>query len=101
MHLRMDPFSSETIHYNLGDMIYGFSDGFQDQFGGEKDKKFGIKRFNELLTGMHDKSMIDQKEILESTYTNWLKRSKQEKEIRGRSKSKQTDDILVMGIRMS
>lgn len=70
--------------------FYMASDGFQDQFGGDKNKKFLVSRFRELLYEIHHKPMAEQKEILEQTLANWMQ-----------SKYEQVDDILVMGAKLS
>ncbi|MDX2301953.1 MAG: two-component regulator propeller domain-containing protein [Microscillaceae bacterium] len=80
-------FSSETIHYQPGDIFYLFSDGFQDQFGGPQDRKYGSKRFRELLFKTHQKPMDEQRDILEFELHKW------------KGNNKQTDDILVMGLK--
>ena len=84
-------FKTHKIELQRGDSIYIFSDGYVDQFGGEKDKKFGSKRFKELLLSIQDKSMNEQNEILNSTFENWIKQGLGE----------QIDDVCVMGIKFS
>ncbi|MCS7073007.1 MAG: SpoIIE family protein phosphatase [Bacteroidia bacterium] len=68
--------------------IYLYTDGFQDQFGGTENRKFYPKNFKRLITSNADKPMKQQKQILESTILDWMG-----------DKTKQTDDILVLGIR--
>ncbi len=68
--------------------FYLLSDGFQDQFGGEKDKKFMVKKLKKLLFEISDKPMTEQKQILEHTFDIW------------KGNQKQTDDVLVMGIKI-
>ncbi len=80
-------FKSHTIKLQKGDTVYMASDGYADQFGGEKGKKFMVKRFNELLLAMQSESMHDQQKTLDSTFENW------------RGAHQQIDDILVIGIR--
>lgn len=81
-------FTNHTIQLEPGDTFYIFSDGYADQFGGEKGKKFRYKNFRELLVSMQDKEMYEQKEILDSTIESW------------RGEHEQVDDILVIGIRV-
>ena len=69
------------------DTIYVFSDGYPDQFGGPKGKKFKYKQFKELLLRINDKSMKEQKEILNTEIENW------------RGDVEQIDDILIIGYR--
>jgi serine phosphatase RsbU (regulator of sigma subunit) len=83
------PFTNHEIQVEPGDVIYLFSDGYADQFGGESGKKFMDKPFQELLTSISRKPMNDQAEILGSTFDNWKKGYDQ------------VDDVLVIGIRIS
>ena len=71
-------------------MIYLFSDGFQDQFGGKKDKKIGISRMKQLFLAMHDRKMSQQHMILQQYFAAWI----------AQSKTKQIDDVLVLGMRI-
>lgn len=82
------PFTNHTIAMESGDMIYMFTDGYQDQFGGPNDKKFMTKRFKKLLTDISHESCSDQKEILNNTIENWM------------VNTNQIDDILIIGIRI-
>lgn len=81
-------FINEEIQLKSGDSVYLFSDGFVDQFGGEKNKKFNKKRFEELLLSVQDLTMNEQESFLGYALNNW----KQENE--------QTDDIVIMGIKI-
>jgi serine phosphatase RsbU (regulator of sigma subunit) len=74
------------ITHNSGDKFYLFSDGFQDQFGGPKGKKFMKKKMRELIFSNANLSMTSQKKELKSTLLNWQK------------DEEQTDDILIIGI---
>jgi ligand-binding sensor domain-containing protein/serine phosphatase RsbU (regulator of sigma subunit) len=82
-------YKSHSVKIRKGDTFYMSSDGYADQFGGEKGKKFMVKRFNELLLKIQDKPMEEQGKILEETFNEW------------RGEYQQVDDILVMGIRFS
>ena len=82
------PFSNHQIQLQKDDMLYIFSDGYLDQFGGEQKKKFGYRRFRELLLEIHLKELREQKELLVKAFNNW------------KGKYDQIDDILVMGIRV-
>lgn len=79
-------FKQNEFLLNAGDRIYLFSDGYMDQFGGEKDEKYNISRFTKLLSSLMGVSMQDQKE----KFTNSLKDWKGDKP--------QTDDVLVIGV---
>jgi len=65
------PFSNHEMSVNKGDVIYLFSDGFQDQFGGPHGKKYSTKQFKRLLSEICDKPMDKQNEILDSEFENW------------------------------
>ncbi len=81
-------FSKKEIHFEKGDVLYLASDGFQDQFGGNRDKKFLRQRFHALLTEISQMPMAVQKEVLEKRLREWM------------GSTVQTDDITVMGIRL-
>lgn len=80
-------FTAHTVRINKGDTFYMASDGYADQFGGEKGKKFMVKRFNELLLAMQSQSMEEQCKTLDQTFENW------------RGNYQQIDDILIIGIK--
>lgn len=80
-------FISHTLQLQEGDTIYIFSDGYPDQFGGGAGKKFMIKQFRELLTGIQSLPMDQQHDRLDIALNAWQK------------EQGQTDDILVIGIR--
>ncbi|HRG38913.1 MAG TPA: tetratricopeptide repeat protein [Bacteroidia bacterium] len=81
-------FNNHIIPIEKGDVFYLFSDGFPDQIGGPKRKKFYYPPFKELLISIHKMGMLDQKNFLDKTITSW------------RGERDQTDDILVVGIRI-
>ena len=64
IHLKTASFTNHEVQLQKGDVIYIFSDGYVDQFGGKKGKKFMLKPFKRMLTEIHQRSMEDQKEIL-------------------------------------
>ncbi|OJJ17069.1 hypothetical protein BKI52_30610 [marine bacterium AO1-C] len=80
-------FEENCITYQKGDAMYLFSDGYADQFGGEHNTKFMVKKFKSKLQEIEASPMPDQKEVLEKTLDTW------------KGEEKQTDDILVMGVR--
>jgi serine phosphatase RsbU (regulator of sigma subunit) len=80
-------FSEHKITVNDNDTVYLFSDGLQDQFGGEDGKKFMIKRFRDLLNEIQNFSMKDQAKRIEKEISAWQK------------DYEQTDDMLLIGIR--
>ncbi len=92
---RTDDFSSHMIKLDKGDVLYMFSDGFPDQFGGPKGKKFMYKRFKELLQEIHKKPMTDQKQILDDTIQKWMAEPGP-----AGTGAEQIDDILIVGVRI-
>ena len=83
------PFTRHDISLKDNDTLYIFSDGFIDQFGGDKGLKFLVKNFKELLVRIHQKPMEEQKEILTDTFNNW------------KGDRDQLDDVLVIGFRFA
>ncbi|MFB6307422.1 MAG: PP2C family protein-serine/threonine phosphatase, partial [Flavobacteriales bacterium] len=81
-------FPSIKLDVQEGDMLYLGSDGFQDQFGGEKGKKFNRKKLNKLFMSIYKLPLIQQKEIMESTFREW------------KGTQEQIDDVCVAGIRL-
>lgn len=71
-----------------GDMLYFFTDGYADQFGGENGKKFMVKRLLQILSGIHKLPVAEQMLYLENEFDNW------------RSNNEQIDDVLIAGIRI-
>ncbi len=83
-----EKFNSKVITLTSDTEVYLFTDGYLDQFGGEHDKKFMMKKFRKLLSTIHHKKMDTQGIILRETMQEWMG---------GKS---QIDDILVMGFRL-
>jgi serine phosphatase RsbU (regulator of sigma subunit) len=83
-----ESFTNNEIKLEKGDTFYIFSDGYADQFGGEKGGKFKTKAFKQLLADIQSKSMEEQHEILNKTIDEW------------RGDIEQIDDIIVLGIRV-
>jgi phosphoserine phosphatase RsbU/P len=81
-------FTNNVIDLKEGDMIYLFSDGYADQFGGPENKKFFTRRFEELLLNIHSRPLAEQKEMLKTTLYDWM------------GSNSQVDDILVIGIKI-
>ncbi|MBN1988910.1 MAG: SpoIIE family protein phosphatase [Bacteroidales bacterium] len=82
-------FTNHTITSKGIDMIYLFSDGFVDQFGGERNSKFMSKRFKELLTNIHKMPVKEQHRVLKESFDKW------------KGDNDQVDDVLIFGIRIS
>lgn len=81
-------FACHTLPVQANDMIYIFTDGYTDQFGGEHNKKFSTRQFRELLLSICTKSAADQEKILDIVFESW------------RGKHEQIDDVLVIGVRI-
>lgn len=82
-------YENHTIKIDAPMECYIFSDGYQDQFGGEKQSRFMSKRLKQLITDIHDKPMKKQHDFFEETFNNW------------KGEQKQVDDILVIGFKVS
>jgi serine phosphatase RsbU (regulator of sigma subunit) len=81
-------FTSHKIKLAPNDCIYLFTDGYADQFGGKKGKKFMYKQLKELLLSKSSLTMADQKQVLNAAIEEWM------------GDLEQVDDILVIGIRI-
>jgi serine phosphatase RsbU (regulator of sigma subunit) len=82
------PFNSYSLNLNAGDQIYIFSDGFSDQFGGEKGKKFKANNLKKLLISITSKPMEKQKDALIEAFENW------------RKDFDQLDDVCILGVKV-
>ena len=83
-----ESFTNHTIQLIKDDVFYLFSDGYIDQFGGVKESKFSSKAFRKLLLSVHEKTMPEQKTILEQNFNIW------------KGELNQIDDVLVIGGRI-
>lgn len=81
-------FTKHTIQLNEGDLLYLYSDGFQDQFGGERNKKYMAKRFKQFLLGISNNEIINQHELVKDEFVNWI------------GNEEQVDDVCIMGIKL-
>lgn len=82
-------YSNHQISYTPGTRLYMFSDGYQDQFGGEENKKFLGIHFKKLLFETSTMPMEQQCEVLDKTFTDW------------KGERKQIDDVLVLGLELN
>jgi len=82
------PFLLREIELLQGDVLYTFTDGLADQFGGPKGKKFKYKQFEDILLTVHKKPMRDQLMDLNQAFETW------------KGDLEQVDDICVLGIRI-
>jgi ligand-binding sensor domain-containing protein/serine phosphatase RsbU (regulator of sigma subunit) len=81
-------YENHTVHLDEGDCLYLFSDGYADQFGGPKGKKFMVTNLQKILLENIDSSMESQKQKLMKAFIDW------------KSEAEQIDDVLVIGIRI-
>jgi two-component system, sensor histidine kinase LadS len=85
---RNDPFLLREIPVRAGDMIYVYTDGFADQFGGPRGKKFKYKQLDDLLTSIAQLDMEEQRVRLERAFEEW------------KGRLEQVDDVCVLGFRV-
>jgi serine phosphatase RsbU (regulator of sigma subunit) len=82
----LKPFTNHTLHLNTNDIVYLFTDGFADQFGGPKGKKYKYKQLEENLLANCHKPFEEQKEILSKSFDTW------------KGNLEQVDDVTIIGI---
>ena len=82
------PFTTHNIQLQKGDTVYIFTDGYADQFGGEKGKKFMYKALKSLLLKIHQQPLTTQKEQLQQHFVGW------------KGNTEQTDDVLIFGVKI-
>ncbi|MDQ3192921.1 MAG: tetratricopeptide repeat protein [Bacteroidota bacterium] len=87
-HTERKPFVTHEIELKKEDVIYLLTDGYADQFGGEKGKKYGSKKIKELVLSMGMKPMKEQELILTNNFDFW------------KNKLEQVDDVCVIGIKI-
>ena len=88
-------FTRHELQLQKEDTIYLFSDGFVDQLGGERRKRFTTSRFKKLLLMVQDKIMFEQKNMLERTLDEWMSPKGTPE-----GKTEQIDDVTVVGIKI-
>ena len=86
--LTQKPFKGKNIPVNPGNILYLFTDGFADQFGGKRGKKYKYKPFNNLLSKIKGQKMSDQLNAIQSEFETW------------KDDFDQIDDVCVVGIRL-
>lgn len=84
----LKPFTLQSIDLQKGDIVYSFTDGYADQFGGPKGKKFKYRQLEEKLIENHHLPMEDQKRILGDIFDKW------------KGNMEQIDDVLIIGIKI-
>lgn len=83
------PFTHNEIALQKGDVIYTFTDGFADQFGGAMGKKFKYKNMEELIFSVHHEPMEVQKQKLSEAFEKW------------KGPLEQVDDVCVIGVKIA
>ncbi|MFI5203384.1 MAG: PP2C family protein-serine/threonine phosphatase [Flavobacteriales bacterium] len=87
-YTEMKPFNQHVVTLMKGDQVYTFTDGYADQFGGPKGKKFKYLALNKLILESSTKTMSEQWEVLSSSYEEW------------KGAFEQTDDVCLIGIKV-
>lgn len=87
-HGEQKPFNKQTLGLRKGDIVYMFTDGYADQFGGVKGKKFKYKQLKEKLLSIKDLSMQEQRGALDKIFEDW------------KGNIEQVDDVCIIGIKM-
>lgn len=82
------PFETSAVSLHAGDTLYVFSDGFADQFGGDKQKKYKSPKFKTFLLAIQKYSMEKQQQLLRDEFKRWKR------------DLEQVDDICIIGIRI-
>lgn len=85
----LKPFTQQKIELKNKDLIYTFTDGYADQFGGPKGKKFKYKQLQELLLKHNTQPLHEQQSAVASTFKNW------------KGNLEQVDDVCIIGVRIS
>lgn len=85
---QLNPYTTHQIELNEGDTLYLFSDGFVDQFGGEKGKKYKSANFRRFLVSIQDQDMEAQKSSIQNEFEGW------------KGDIEQLDDVCVIGVRI-
>ena len=86
---KLKSFKKNKVKVKEGDMLYLFSDGFHDQFGGEKGKKYKSGKFYEFLLSISKENTEKQSKLMEEEFTRW------------KGSYEQIDDVCVMGVRVT
>ncbi|MBL4651625.1 MAG: SpoIIE family protein phosphatase, partial [Flavobacteriales bacterium] len=88
LHHENKPFTTRTLELQKGDSIYIFSDGYSDQFGGNKGKKYMSHQFKGFLISIQKHSMEEQHKLLDKEFESW------------KGQLEQVDDVCVIGLRI-
>ena len=79
-------FTDHSFKIAKNTSVYMFSDGYEDQFGGENNKKYSIERMEKKIISMQEKTLAEQKDILETDFKSW------------KEDSNQIDDVIIFGL---
>jgi len=82
------PFTRHALDLQKGDSIYLFTDGYADQFGGPKGKKYKYKQLQQSLLSMQQETLEKQKTLLQKAFADW------------KGTLEQVDDVLIIGVRV-
>ena len=82
------PFEGGEFEIQKGDQVYTLTDGFQDQFGGPKGKKFMVKKMREYVLSISNLPMKEQHDKIMDAFTNW------------KGEIEQVDDVCVIGVKI-
>jgi serine phosphatase RsbU (regulator of sigma subunit) len=85
---RLEDFTSKTVSVEPGTLVYMYTDGYADQFGGEKGKKFKYRQLNDLILSASSSPMENQKQAINTSFSNW------------KGTLEQVDDVCVIGIKL-
>jgi phosphoserine phosphatase RsbU/P len=88
IHIVEKDFTTHNIDLQTNDSVYMFSDGYADQIGGPKNRKFMVKNLKRMLVEINDKPMLEQKKFLDETIEDWMK------------DDSQVDDIVMFGAKI-
>ena len=83
-----EPYTTHIFELKKNDSIYIFSDGYVDQFGGEYGKKYKVNAYRKLLLSIQDKSMQEQRELINKSFESW------------KGNLEQVDDVCIIGVRI-
>jgi len=87
-HFDAKPFTFFETNLQKNDIIFIFTDGFQDQFGGAKEKKYRVSQMRELFLSIVDKNMEEQLKIIDASFESW------------KGDLEQIDDVCIIGVRV-
>ena len=85
---KKENFKTEIFQLSKGDSFYIFSDGYVDQFGGKKGKKYKSATFKKYLLSINNETMDKQKELIAQNFKNWM------------GDYEQIDDVCIIGVKV-